>query len=296
MRPLFLAVLIQLLFSHVCIAQSPVFDMHTHYKWSQREVTTPEQAIEALDKNGITHAVVIGKPPKLALELKAKAPDRLVAFFSPYRESLDWFRWQRDEKVLVAATEAIESGQYQGIGELHIIGGFAMKKERAKVLNGLMALAKKHDVPIMLHTEFSRPGYMLEICKHHPETRIIWAHAGAILKPADVDKVMQACPNVWAGMGARDPWRFVNHPHTNEDGQLLSAWKALFLKYPDRFMVGSDTVWPVDQMDSWDQADTGWQELGRFWTFHRDWLSQLPESVARKIAHENALTFFGFNQ
>jgi len=175
-------------------AQSAVFDMHTHYKWSQQEVTSPEQAIAALDASGISHAVVIGKPPELALTLKKQAPDRLAAFFSPYKDGLDWFRWQRDENVLQAATEAIESGEYQGIGELHIIGGFAMKKERAKVLNGLMQLAKKHDVPIMLHTEFSRPDYMLQICRKHSGTRIIWAHAGAILKPKQVDQDMKVCP------------------------------------------------------------------------------------------------------
>lgn len=270
------------------------FDMHTHYKWSQRENTSPEQAIRALDSANISHAVVIGKPAKLALEIKALAPDRIIAFFSPYRDSLDWFRWQYDEKVLEKATQAIESGQYQGIGELHIIGGFSAKKSKSNVLNGLLALATKHDIPIMLHTEFSRPNYMLGICKKSPKTKIIWAHAGAILKPKDVDSIMQQCTNVWAGMAARDPWRFVDHQHTDADGKLLPEWKELFLKYPDRFMVGSDTVWPVDRLDSWDEPDTGWQELGRFWDFHRSWLKQLPDDVAKRISHENALKLFGF--
>jgi hypothetical protein len=65
------------------------------------------------------------------------------------------------------------------------------------------------------------------------------------------------------------------------------------LRYPERFMLGSDPVWPVDRMDQWDQADTGWQELGRFWGFHREWLQQLPPAVARKISCENAVAFFG---
>jgi len=93
-------------------------------------------------------------------------------------------------------------------------------------------------------------------------------------------------------MGARDPWRFVGNPHTDEAGKLLPAWRDLFLKYSNRFMVGSDTVWPVDQMDRWDEPDTGWQELGRFWTFHRSWLQQLPDDVAAKLARENAAALF----
>ena len=280
----------------VANANDAVFDMHMHYKWSQKEVTSPEDAVAALAENNISHAVVIGKPAENALLLKKLAPDKVIAIFSPYRDSQDWFMWQRKESVLVDATKALESGEYQGIGELHIIGGgFASKLDSAKVLNGLLELVVKHDVPIMIHTEFSKPNYMLAICQRHPQSKIIWAHAGAILKPEHVDEVMRQCPNVWSGMAARDPWRYVNNPIADEKGVLFPEWKALLLKYPERFMVGSDTVWPVEQMDSWDQADTGWQELGRFWGFHRSWLAQLPEGVAQKIRMDNAMKLFKKN-
>lgn len=294
MKTLSILLSIKLLLSSSALAYStpPVFDMHMHYKWSQKEVTTPEQAIQFLDDNHISHAVVIGKPAKLALEVKALAPERIVAFYSPYRESLGWYRWQRDKSVIEHATKALESGEYQGIGELHIIGGFAPKQQSASVLDGLMKLAAKNDAPIMLHTEFSNPNYMLKICEGYPKTRIIWAHAGAILKPADIDTVMHKCQNVWSGMAARDPWRYVDNQHTDAEGKLLDDWKVLFIKYPERFMVGSDTVWPVEQLDAWDVADTGWQELGKFWGFHRSWLEQLPPDVAKKISHTNALHFF----
>ena len=66
----------------------------------------------------------------------------------------------------------------------------------------------------------------------------------------------------------------------------------MLLHYPDRFMVGSDPVWPVDQLDRWDEADTGWQELGRFWAFHRNWLADLPHNVALRIACKNAVDTF----
>ena len=57
----------------------------------------------------------------------------------------------------------------------------------------------------------------------------------------------------------------------------------------------SDPVWPVDQMNRWDEPDTGWLEMGRFWDFHRSWLSQLPVEVRRKIALENAQKLFTGN-
>ncbi len=277
-------------------AKDAVFDMHMHYKWSQKEVTSPEQAVQYLTEHNISHAVVIGKPAENALLLKKLAPEKVIAIFSPYRDSQDWYRWQRNEKVLIEARKALESGEYQGVGELHIIGGgFARKLESATVLNGLMKMVHEFDVPIMIHTEFSRPNYMLAICERYPKSKIIWAHAGAVLKPEHVDEVMSKCPNVWSGMAARDPWRYVSNQHTDETGEILPEWKALMIKYADRFLVGSDTVWPVEQLDSWNEPDTGWEQLGRFWGFHRSWLAQLPEGVAMKIKHDNAMKLFKIN-
>ena len=281
-----------LLFTPGLAAQMPVADMHLHYKWSQQEVTTPAEALRLLDAEDIVMGVVIGTPAELALSLVQQAPDRIVAIFSPYREGGDWYRWTHDDSVVARAREALASGDYHGIGELHLLGGFAPRTGSGSVLHELMTLAATYDVPLLLHTEFSRPDSMLALCRAHPETRIVWAHAGAILPPADVATVLAACGNVWAGLAARDPWRFVDNPITDAAGVLLPAWRALLLRYPGRFMVGSDPVWPVDQLDRWDEADTGWQELTRFWTHHRSWLARLPAAIARRIACENAVAVF----
>ena len=274
-------------------AQTPVADMHLHYKWTQQEVISPAAAIGLLDQENIVMGVVIGTPAELALELGSLAPGRVVSIFSPYREGGDWHRWAFDADTVTRARAALASGRYRGIGELHVIGGFAPPLEKAVVLQQLMQLAAEYAVPVMLHTEFSRPDFMLQLCRQFPDTRILWAHSGAVLEPDAVAAVLERCSNVWGGLGARDPWRFVNNPLTTDDGILLPGWKALLLKYPDRFMVGSDPVWPVDQLDRWDEADSGWQELGRFWAFHRGWLAQLPQDVARQIGCENALALFG---
>ncbi len=273
-------------------ARQPVADMHLHYKWSQQDVTSAADAVQVLNRENIVMGVVIGTPAELALELARLEPGKIVPIFSPYRIGGDWQRWASDAEVVLRASAALASGAYHGIGELHLIGGFSPRLEKAAVLQALMRLAAEYDVPIMLHTEFSRPAMMLELCRHYPDTRILWAHAGSILAPPQVAQVLDACGNVWAGLAARDPWRFVNNPITDADGQLLPDWRALLLHYPERFMLGSDPVWPVEQMDRWDASDTGWQELGRFWDFHRGWLRQLPVAVARKISCENAVAFF----
>ena len=272
---------------------SPVADMHLHYKWSQRDVTSPDDALAALAAQHVVLGVVIGTPAELALELVRRAPQRTVAIYSPYRIGGDWRRWSYDTGVIARTRAALASGAYHGIGELHLIGGFAPKLAKARVLRGLLALASEYDAPIMLHTEFSRPDPLLDMCVQYPDVRIIWAHAGAILAPEQVARVLERCANVYAGLAARDPWRFVNHPITDGGGMLLPEWRALLLRYPERFMVGSDPVWPVEQLDAWDRDDTGWQELGRFWQFHRGWLKQLPADVARRIACGNAVRLFG---
>jgi len=270
---------------------SPIADVHIHYKWSQADVTSPDEALATLEQHDVALAVVIGTPAHLALTLSARAPARLVPVWSPYRASGDWATWTRDAGVLERARSAIQSGQYQGIGELHLIGGFAPAWDSA-VIEGLFRLAAEYDLPVLLHTEFSRPDYLLRLCSAHPDTRVLWAHAGAILRADQVDKVMKSCAKVWVDFSARDPWRFVNNPVTTPEGKLLPEWHSFVERWQDRIMIGSDPVWPVDQMDRWDEADTGWQQYARFIDFHRRWLSLIDPVIAKKIRIGNAQEFF----
>ena len=186
----------------------------------------------------------------------------------------------------------LASGRYKGIGELHLIGGFAVRWQRSDVLKALLELAAEYDVPVLVHTEFSRAEPTLSICRANPDNRLVLAHAGAALPPGEVERVLEACPNVWMDLSARDPWRFVRFPISDDDGRLLPDWEALVLRWPERFVVGSDAVWPVERLDAWDQADTGWQRIGDFLDFHRRWASFLPSDVARKVLYENAAGVF----
>ena len=290
-QPLFPFLLLLSVLSSYASADAPVADVHIHYKWSQTDVTSPEQVLATLEHHDVEFAVVIGTPAELALELVDRRPEKILAVWSPYRTGGDWFNWAHDPQVLQRARTALASGRYQGIGELHLIGGFAPRPD-SEVIGGLFELAATHDIPILLHTEFSREDYLMQLCRKHPETRILWAHAGALLKPDKVQRVLSECTNVWAELSARDPWRFVNNPVTSDDGKLLPEWRTLIERYQDRFMIGSDPVWPVDQMDRWDEPDTGWREYARFIEFHRRWLSTLEPATAEKIRWRNALAFF----
>lgn len=274
-------------------ANDPIADIHTHYKWSQEGVTSPQQAIDALREQNVELAVVIGTPPEFALRLEALDPERIVPIYGPYKGMRNWFRWARDPSLVSDARAALESGEYHGIGELHVIGGFAPKRGHDQVIDELMKLGAEFNAPLLIHTEFSRPKPMLDLCKRHPNTPVLWAHSGAILAPNYVREVLEQCPKVWTELAARDPWRYVNNPIADErTGKLLPEWEALVMDYPHRFLVGSDPVWPVEQLDGWDQDDTGWQEIGRFLDFHRRWLSYLPERERELIGRLNARELF----
>ena len=269
----------------------PFADIHMHWKWNQKEVTTPEQAKRILSEQSIGLAVVTGTPPALALELRDIAPEVVVPIYGIYRIPGEWATWHRDETLVPRVRKALESGDYLGIGEVHLIGGF-ISDWKKPIIRDLFKLAAEFDVPVLIHTEFSRANYTLGLCQAHPETRFLWAHAGSMLKPAEVSRVLDGCPNVSAELSARDPWRHRRNLISNPDGELLPEWRELILKYADRFMVGSDPVWPVVQLNPWDEPDSGWQELPRFVNFHRAWLATLPADKAEAIRWGNALKFF----
>ena len=270
---------------------APLADVHLHYNWDQTEVTAPAEAVARLKANNVVLGVVSGVPSARALELREAGGEWIIPFFSPYihhRGRLDWFR---DPKVVPAAREALASGRFYGIGEVHFVAGMGPPWD-AEVFRGLLDLAREFEVPMLIHAESPDHRYFHPICAENPEVRFLFAHAGARMGPEEVGRLMAACPNVWTELSARGPWRY--GAFADREGQLPEGWLALFQRFPDRFMVGSDPVWPPGGLSHWDQADTGWERLGQFVTYHRRWLRTLPEGLERKLRLTNALDFFAY--
>ncbi len=271
--------------------REPMADIHLHYTWDQVGVTSPEDAVAALKRNNVTLAVVSGTPPDLALDLKKAGGDWVVPIFGPYLTGAHRKNWFTDPNVLKEAQKALAGGQYRGIGEIHLRNVLGPRRDNT-ILIGLINLGIKYDVPLLIHTEASSEKYFEPLCVKYPKARFLWAHAGGVLKAEQVGRLMARCPNVWVEFSARDPWRYIHSHITDESGRLLPDWLAVVKKYPNRFMTGSDTVWPVDSLHRWDEPDTGWQEIDRFLAFHRQWINQLPPRLAKKIRLDNAKAFF----
>ena len=272
-------------------AAEPVADVHLHYNWDQAELITPAAAVARLKQQQVVLAVVTGMPPELALEIRQAGGDWVLPLYGPYGSPAARSTWHLDTTLVGRARQALASGKYVGLGEIHLISGVRPGRDNP-VFNGLMALADEFDAPVLLHTEAADPRYFIDICRRHPAVRILWAHAGGLLGADAAHAVLQRCPNVWIELSARDPWRYTRSPITDAEGNLLPGWRSVIMEHPGRFMIGSDPVWPVTQRFAWDQADTGWDRLEAFLDFHRRWLAGLPPDLARRVRLDNALAFF----
>ncbi|MGM0412976.1 MAG: amidohydrolase family protein [Pseudomonadota bacterium] len=269
----------------------PFADIHTHYNWNQAEITDPEAVTDAFARHNVSLAVVVAEPSDNALKIPSTETTEVVPLFSPYIRPGIRPEWHRDERVLDEARAAMESGDYAGFGEVHIGGsGFGRDNENFR---GIMELAAEYDVPVLLHVEASQPEYMMRICREHDDVDILWAHAGGILGPEQVRRAVAACDNLWVEFSARDPWHYGRLADAGPEGETLrEGWEALIADYPDRFMTGTDPVANAHETYRWHEANDGWSMYDDIMGFHRDWLDQLPDDLARRVRLTNAHEFF----
>lgn len=270
----------------------PVADVHLHYQWDQVGVTSPEEAVAQLRNQNVRIAVVSSTPPSMALELQDAGGQWVIPLFRPYLSPGSRSTWFNDKAVLPAAREAMESGRYAGIGEFHLIAGLGPGRKNP-ILHGLIALAMEFDVPLHVHIETSSHRYFLPICKKYPEARFLIAHAGGLFDHREMGDLMRKCDNIWTEFSARDDWRYLQSSIVDSEGKLLPGWVDLVKEFPHRFMVGSDTVWPVEYLHNWDEPDTGWLRHGEYLNFHRRWLRNLPPELQKRLRLTNAMEFFG---
>jgi hypothetical protein len=108
------------------------------------------------------------------------------------------------------------------------------------------------------------------------KVRLIWAHTGIGGPPvARVEQLLAKYPLLMGELSYRPGL-------TCEGGKLCPEWRALMLKYPSRFMIGSDT-WVNGRWDSYEELMKG----------YRVWLGDLPAEVAQRIAWDNGAQLFG---
>ena len=114
---------------------------------------------------------------------------------------------------------------------------------------------------------------------HAPGARLIWAHTGiGGASAARVLALLDKYPRLMGELSYRPGL-------TCGEGNLCPEWRALLLKYPDRFLIGSDT-WVNQRWMYYDELMRG----------YRRWLGDLPPDVARRIAWDNGANLFQLNR
>jgi hypothetical protein len=263
----------------------PLFDAHLHYNeeaWNGQSGPHPVADVLArIQRNGVKAVLANSRPndgtKALAADL-TKGNLTVVPFVRLYRTRADYDNWFRDETIydLVQAELArgTASGPFKGIGEFHL---YDSANANGPVAKKLMTLAEDNNLAVLAHVDDVAVDLLLASTPSKGQkTKLIWAHTGIGGVPvARVNELFAKYPLLMGELSYR--------PGLTCDGEkLCPEWRALLLKYPGRFMVGSDT-WVNQRWQYYDDTMKG----------YRIWLGDLPPDVARKIAWGNGAALFG---
>ena len=261
------ACLVSLLGTPARAQDLPVFDAHIHYSQPDWSSYSPEAILALFDKTGVRWALVSSTPDDGTLRLYEKAAGRIVPVLRPYRTRADMGSWTTDASIVPYVQERLKRGIYKGLGEFHLSAAQATDR----VVKELATLGAQHDLFLYAHTDAEGIEKLLRL---YPQARWLWAHAG-----------LGESFEIVARMADRNPALMIELSLKSvvaANGKLDLRWKDLFLRHPDRFMVGTDT-WVTSQWDRFAQIQ---KDL-------RAWLGQLPRDVAEKLAYRNAQKFVG---
>ena len=247
-------------------AELPIFDAHVHYSHDAWERVPPPAAIDILRKAGIARALVSSSDDEGNQKLIAQAPELIVSSLRPYRSRADVGGWTRDETVPDYLQSRLQKYRYAAIGEFHVYGTDA----DLPVVRRAVQLAKQHRLLLHAHSDADA---IERLFRQDPQARILWAHSG-FETPERVRAMLRRYPNLSCDLAFRSDQA--------TGGKVSPEWRAAFLEFPQRFMVGTDTYTPER-----------WHYIGEHANWTRQWLADLPRELAERIAFRNGEALFG---
>lgn len=264
----------------------PLFDAHLHYNEEAYDGPHPlADVLARMQRNGV-RAIIANSRPNEGTRALAQAPETkqagiaVVPFVRLYRTRADYTNWFRDdsiyEMVLAELARGTAAGPYRGLGEFHL---YESANANGPVARQLMALAEEKDLAVLAHVDDVGIDLLMAATPSKgAKVRLIWAHTGISGPPvARVEQLLARYPQLMGELSYR--------PGLTCDGRLCPEWRQLLLKYPTRFLVGSDT-WINQRWQHYDETMKG----------YRAWLGDLPPDVARRIAWDNGASLFGLKQ
>ncbi len=263
----------------------PLLDAHLHYNVEAVQGPHPiSDVLARMQRNGVRAIVANSRPndgTKALVEARTQTDATgvtVVPFIRLYRNRADYDNWYRDESIyeMVQAefTRGTARGPYRGIGEFHL---YDSRNANGPVARKLMAFAEDKQLAVLAHVDdVAVDLLMANAPSKGQKLRLIWAHTGIGGTPVErVEAMLARYPLLMGELSYRPGL-------TCEGGLLCPEWRALLLRYPDRFLIGSDT---------W--INPRWQQYDELMQGYRRWLGDLPLDVARQIAWDNGAALFG---
>ena len=247
-------------------ADLPIFDAHLHYSHDAWESVPPKAAIALLRKAGLRRALVSSSNDDGNQKLYAEAPDLILPSLRPYRTRGEISTWYRDDTVITYLEQRLAKHKYVAIGEFHLYGDNA----ELPVPRRMVQLAKQYKLLLHAHSDADA---IERLFKQWPEARVLWAHSG-FDQPERLREMLKRHANLWCDLAFR-----TDH---GSGGTVGPEWKAVFLAFPDRFMVGTDSFTPER-----------WPYVVEHANWSRGWMKDLPPAVAERIAYKNGEALFG---
>jgi predicted TIM-barrel fold metal-dependent hydrolase len=202
-----------------------------------------------------TDAAIAMAYKSLPAEQQARL-DPMITGFNP----ADMYAADHIKRVLLTFP-----GVFVGIGEFSIHKEFVSSKVAGGVatltdpaLGRIFDFAAEVGLVVLLHNDadvpFPKPGqepYMLaqfkDLLLKHPNTTVIWAHAGLgrVVRPVKdqleiLDRALGGIKNLNIDISWDETAKYITaNPET------VAATASLIEKYPDRFLFGSDVVAPA---------------------------------------------------
>jgi Amidohydrolase len=292
--------------SFAAVAQSlkpyagPIFDAHLHYNADAQVPHPLADVLARFKRSGVRAILANSTPGDGTLALTTAAETRaagivVIPFVRLYSSREDYATWHLDESLVARAESAFASGiaappgaagasaaPYRGLGEVHL---FDSQDAMRPAVRRLVAFAESRQVPLLAHVDDAAIDLLMaQAPSAGSAMKIIWAHSGIGGVPTvRIDELMNRYPGLMGELSYR-PGLLCNDgdASANQLPELCPEWRALLLKYPSRFVIGSDT-W-VNQR---------WQYYEALMQSYRGWLGTLPPQVARQIGWGNAAALFG---
>jgi hypothetical protein len=271
----------------------PIADVHLHtYSASATYYR------DAMDRNNVLWAGGVGPLPS---DMQSLLGDRFIPAIG-HAEFDTLLRQSRSftdpdqltfSQLFARADELFKAGKLKGFGELHTDNWDSSPRLEYRrqfrldnpAMRKIYEIANRYGGFVQIHSgmDATFADDLLALSKDFPEAVTILSHCLPKVRPSEMRSFFQNRSNIYCELSGGGPVHAGNNPNLR-GGKFYNAqgpkpgWKELFLEFPDRIMLGSDTCCGFEK-----RYDEIVQEQ------REQLLAFLPPDVMKKIAYENAL-------